>query len=262
MGSTNLRETADRKKNHFLSINTPKLWEEIPKTSSARKLDIAETKAVKTLGLTWLPSTDNLAVSIKSTFNYEIVTKRSILSDIARFYDPLGICGSIILTAKVTLQQLWLKQLDWDNTLDEEYHSSWVTFKNQLREIHLIEFVSQTLASYCTIRQDLFPSCLARHSLLCSATSLQDEVIARAFILTTQRILLAPGTNCQNGTSLLHPEYIKKRSPFANLCSRKNIAFQHFIPREFVQNLNQKNFDFPILLLTPSLWLVVNYMIK
>jgi hypothetical protein len=155
---------------HKWCSNTPKLLEKIPKTSRAQQVDIAETEAVKTLGLTWLPSTDNLAVCIKSTPKDEIVTKRSILSDIARLYDPLGICGPIILTAKVILQQLWLKQLDWDDTLDEEDHSNWLTFKNQLREIHQIEVprcvipfkkcTSITLHGFCDASMTAYGCCI------------------------------------------------------------------------------------------------------
>lgn len=49
------------------------------------------TDVTKTLGLVWDSHTDNFLFAFTPTINKERITKRSVLSTIARFYDPLSL---------------------------------------------------------------------------------------------------------------------------------------------------------------------------
>lgn len=42
------------------------------------------------------------------------VTKRSILTQVAQIYDPLGWLGPSTVKAKIILQRLWQKKGSWD----------------------------------------------------------------------------------------------------------------------------------------------------
>lgn len=57
--------------------------------------------ALKTLGLKWDPHHDKILYSVKSVRVTSKITKRSILSEIAKIYDPLGLLGPITLHAKL-----------------------------------------------------------------------------------------------------------------------------------------------------------------
>ena len=51
-----------------------------------------------------------------------IKTKRQLLSKITTIYDPLGLIGPVITTAKLLMQLVWTvtiddKKLNWDETL-------------------------------------------------------------------------------------------------------------------------------------------------
>jgi len=46
-----------------------------------------------------------------------VFTKRSVVSQIARIYDPLGMIGIVINTSKILLQKLWLLKIDWHEQL-------------------------------------------------------------------------------------------------------------------------------------------------
>ncbi|XP_055543232.1 uncharacterized protein LOC129728796 [Wyeomyia smithii] len=72
--------------------------------------------AIKTLGLIWNPTEDYFTYHVK-TFalqNSTTVTKRMVLSDIGRLFDPLGFLGPIITLAKILMQDLWRLKLNWD----------------------------------------------------------------------------------------------------------------------------------------------------
>nr|XP_029720506.1 uncharacterized protein LOC109433162 [Aedes albopictus] len=59
-------------------------------------------------------------------------TKRTVYSDIAKLYDPLGLLGPLIFAAKVKLQKLWHLEVDWDEALSTEETESWECFRNQI----------------------------------------------------------------------------------------------------------------------------------
>lgn len=66
------------------------------------------------------------------------MTKRSVLSFIARMFDPLGWLSPIIITAKVFMQELWAIRLDWDEELSSNLRSRWLNFRNQLDNVTTI----------------------------------------------------------------------------------------------------------------------------
>ncbi|XP_055916401.1 uncharacterized protein LOC129949150 [Eupeodes corollae] len=90
---------------------------------------------VKTLGIKWFPLDDyfsfqNLQVSP------EDITKRSMLSTIAKLFDPLGWISPCIITAKLMMQRLWEHGCDWDDPIPTPLKTEWEAFQ---RELPLIE---------------------------------------------------------------------------------------------------------------------------
>ena len=82
---------------------------------------------VNLLGLRWNPSTDIIYYASKdmpSTSN-ALVTKREVLQDLSKIYDPLGYIAPVLIKAKIFMQELWKQQLDWDKPLDELLLQRW-----------------------------------------------------------------------------------------------------------------------------------------
>ncbi|XP_062537704.1 uncharacterized protein LOC134206037 [Armigeres subalbatus] len=76
---------------------------------SSEGIRLEEDSTVKTLGLTWHPSSDVFSFQFKvCPINpNEVLTKRQVLSIIATLFDPLGFIGATITAAKVFMQLLW-----------------------------------------------------------------------------------------------------------------------------------------------------------
>lgn len=51
-------------------------------------------------------------------------TKRQTLACVAEVYDPLGLIAPMILPAKLFLQSLWKKKMDWDTEFSNEEQQS------------------------------------------------------------------------------------------------------------------------------------------
>ncbi|GFW32946.1 integrase catalytic domain-containing protein [Trichonephila clavipes] len=97
----------------------------------------SEEVMVKTLGMLWDSSGDYFTykVTTSTDCNY---TKRDVLSQIARIYDPLGLLGPVIAKAKIFMQQLWLLKLDWNETLPPDVSTQWRNFIQTLKDIESI----------------------------------------------------------------------------------------------------------------------------
>ncbi|XP_008189505.1 uncharacterized protein LOC103311612, partial [Acyrthosiphon pisum] len=117
------------------SSNSREVLRHIPQGDHAVQpsFDPKDDMSVKILGLHWDPVTD--------TFSYHTspvpltVTKRVVLSTIAKLYDPVGAIAPIIFWAKSLMQTIWQSGLDWDDPLPPSLMTSWGKFAS---ELHLV----------------------------------------------------------------------------------------------------------------------------
>lgn len=66
-------------------------------------------------------------------------TKRAILSTIAKIYDACGFLAPIIIEAKIIMQELWKRKVDWDESLKELHsnlQSRWENYYNSLPKLN------------------------------------------------------------------------------------------------------------------------------
>lgn len=94
----------------------------------------------KTLGLQWDYLKDVLQFHIPEEKIEKRVTKRSILSDVCKIYDPLGFLGPIITFAKILIQKLWAQKLDWDESLPADIHTLWLEYRSNLQSLKEFKF--------------------------------------------------------------------------------------------------------------------------
>ncbi|XP_024874739.1 uncharacterized protein LOC112456441 [Temnothorax curvispinosus] len=97
--------------------------------ASAKTLEADER--LKVLGLKWDPNQDVFRFNVTLVDSVP-ATKRSILSTIARIFDPLGWMAPVVITAKILMQQLWLLRCEWDNVIPEDLLRKWRDFYFQL----------------------------------------------------------------------------------------------------------------------------------
>ena len=96
-------------------------------------------KHPKALGLKWNSNSDMMAVEVCANENFEM-TKRGLLSDIAKTFDVLGWINPVILPAKLLMQVLWDPKLGWDAPLPEPLkikHQLWKEELNELLDVEL-----------------------------------------------------------------------------------------------------------------------------
>jgi hypothetical protein len=121
---------------HKWSTNSPQLLNHY---DTPQPVQLSESHAVKTLGLSWHPAEDLFVISTEQVAITNLPsTKRTVFSVIARLYDPLGLAGPVIVTGKMMLQRLWRQQLKWDQPLAQANHNQWLKFRQELNNQHLL----------------------------------------------------------------------------------------------------------------------------
>ena len=97
-------------------------------------------KGVKTLGVGWNPRTDVLSFAVKETTTGKF-TKRTILSNISKLYDPLGLASAVTIKAKIALQNIWRsKHYDWDDLLPDDMVELWRNLFREIQSLKAVEF--------------------------------------------------------------------------------------------------------------------------
>ncbi|KAL7295068.1 hypothetical protein TKK_0011536 [Trichogramma kaykai] len=91
--------------------------------------------AVSTLGVRWLPLPDCFTFSFLARDVPTRLTKRSILSEIARTFDPMGWLSPVLVVAKVILQDICLDGADWDAPIDRNLEQRWSLFAAALPDV-------------------------------------------------------------------------------------------------------------------------------
>ena len=94
----------------------------------------------RTLGIEWNVSTDQFRLTISDFTPVLTVTKRSMVSDVAKVFDVMGWFSPAIVKMKILLQRLWEIKLDWDDPIPEHIHqilSQWRNELSVLTSIHI-----------------------------------------------------------------------------------------------------------------------------
>ncbi|XP_038116923.1 uncharacterized protein LOC119769092 [Culex quinquefasciatus] len=105
--------------------------EELRDEGGAKELD-SSTAAVKTLGLLWDSSSDEFKFKTPTWNSATVFTKQTVLSDTARIFDPVGLVGPVVVIAKIFLQKLWKKGIDWKEPLPENLVHIWEEFRRNM----------------------------------------------------------------------------------------------------------------------------------
>ncbi|XP_011859383.1 PREDICTED: uncharacterized protein LOC105556882 [Vollenhovia emeryi] len=90
-----------------------------------------EQEIHSTLGLRWHSGDDSFAFSIPPSTVTKF-SKRTVLAETARLFDPLGWLTPVIIRAKILIQSAWMQRLDWDEPLPSADTLQWESLLEEL----------------------------------------------------------------------------------------------------------------------------------
>ncbi|XP_043654518.1 uncharacterized protein LOC122620904 isoform X3 [Drosophila teissieri] len=101
-------------------------------------LDIEEVSTTKTLGIRWNAKADEfyfVPTELVVNANY---SKRNVLSQIAKLFDPAGWLSPFVVQAKILMQDIWLAGIGWDEFLPAELRQRWHDFLRSHSSLHKV----------------------------------------------------------------------------------------------------------------------------
>ncbi|CAK9798625.1 hypothetical protein ANTPLA_LOCUS1703 [Anthophora plagiata] len=161
-GGLNIRQWAS---------NEPRLLARLAENQINPK--ILGDSTMKTLGISWDANVDAIMYNVELSIEKN-VTKRTILSTIAKIFDPLGLLGPVTIVAKIFMQRLWQLKIDWDESLPVSIHTEWTTYARQLQLLQNVSFernVTQRssrtieLHGFCDASERAYGACLYMRSI-------------------------------------------------------------------------------------------------
>ena len=122
-------------------------------------------QCIMVLGLRWTPETDTLSFDPTINFSRKVrgthtqqglssdeipaslpisMTRRQVLEQVMKIYDPLGLISPFVLQGKLLLTETWnLERLEWDEPLPNYMVRKWSNFFCQMTQLAGIEYDRQ-----------------------------------------------------------------------------------------------------------------------
>ncbi|XP_063897988.1 uncharacterized protein LOC135118861 [Helicoverpa armigera] len=88
-------------------------------------------QTTKMLGMRWNQSSDCFTYSWNLS-EKKTLTKRTLLSEISKLYDPLGFLSPFIIKTKLLFQKIWISKISWDERLCDELTNEWETLRKEI----------------------------------------------------------------------------------------------------------------------------------
>ena len=112
-----------RKWNSNESLVLEAIWPEIQESKEVHS--ISGSQHTQTLCLEWNTSTDMFYITTSKLLPTESMTKRILVSDIAKVFDILGWSAPAVVSVKILLQRLWEEGIEWDDPVPETIQLAW-----------------------------------------------------------------------------------------------------------------------------------------
>ena len=93
----------------------------------------------KILGNIWNHGVDVFLFNVNQPEEIKL-TKRTILSQIARIFDPVGFAAAFLVCIKIGMQRLWQQGLEWDQELPIPVREEWIRFFQEMKNLNHVTF--------------------------------------------------------------------------------------------------------------------------
>lgn len=123
------------------SSNEKSLLEHVNNDSKTQEnFDFRHQESTKALGLVWVPKSDVFTFQNKTTEkSLSKPTKRALLAEISKTFDPLGWLAPVTLRLKLLFQEVWVADLNWDDKIPDATFQAWLKIKDDLANINKIK---------------------------------------------------------------------------------------------------------------------------
>ncbi|XP_053685940.1 uncharacterized protein LOC128735483 [Sabethes cyaneus] len=125
------------------SSNSSAVLESVLEEDREKLIKISENdmyEGSRALGIFWNTKSDTFTFeSWPEELIQQPLTKRQVLSEISRLFDPLGLVSPVIVRAKLVMQRLWSCKMDWDDEIEGDILQDWASFRHSFTMLDQME---------------------------------------------------------------------------------------------------------------------------
>ena len=143
-----------------------------------------KTHKIKTLGLTWHPLEDHFVYACSSEY-VSIITKRTLLSDVSKHFDPIGLIAPVLVVAKIIIQSCWKLDLEWNDTVPDDVSRAYTNWKDGMGSLSQLKIPRKVLPTHLYNEASLQVFCDASeraYGACVYLVSIKDDVISSTLI--------------------------------------------------------------------------------
>lgn len=127
-GGFNLRKWATNDERMLEDIN-------IRTTNDVTTFNFKTENISKTLGLCWNPNDDTFTFKHSNEQLPPKTTKRALLSEMSKLFDPLGWLAPLTTKLKILFQMVWKENTHWDEKVSDNIYDEWVKIRADIGRI-------------------------------------------------------------------------------------------------------------------------------
>ena len=143
-----------------------------------------KTHQIKTLGLTWHPLEDHFVYASSSEY-ISIITKRTLLSDVSKQFDPIGLTAPVLVVAKVIIPSCWKLDLEWNNAVPDDVSRAYTNWKDDMSSLSQLKIPRKVLPTHLYDEASLQVFCDASEKAYGACVylvSVKDDIVSSTLI--------------------------------------------------------------------------------
>jgi hypothetical protein len=98
----------------------------------------------KLLGYMYNPNTDMISISPYEEVKHVKLTKRHVLSQISKVFDPLSLVLPVTIRGRLLMKKIWSDDTKWDEEVSDALSQPWVKLQEDLSSLSTISFPRMT----------------------------------------------------------------------------------------------------------------------
>ena len=141
------------------------------------------------LGMLWNPVSDQLSLTPKSTLipGNSLTTKRELLQESSKVFDPIGITVPVTIQAKLLVQKVWSQHIEWDEPLGTELLNEWRRIAVDLSQLPQFSINRKYLPNFSTSDMELHAFSDASNKAYGAVIYLRSQTNT-AFVIAKSRV--------------------------------------------------------------------------
>ncbi|CAG7724343.1 unnamed protein product, partial [Allacma fusca] len=156
-------------------------------------INLDKEDTVGTLGLKWHHGFDSFKYVVCLPKAHPVITKRTLASDVASLYDPLGWLAPIMVLPKDLITRCWQGRFDWDTELPAPIQEDWNSFRQALPKVQHLYIprclshptaVSHQLLGFSDASEKAYAACVYIRAIMTNGEAQID--------LATSKMKIAP----------------------------------------------------------------------